>query len=114
VSSFDPPASESTPIESSTDTAARSSAAPERNGPNHTAEHAAAPNHVSPEPPAAEAKAERTPVDRAEEMVDQIAESVASFTSRWGRRFVRILSRVREEAEDIWGEAQSIRRGDQP
>jgi hypothetical protein len=108
VSSFDPPASESTPVESPAE-----SAAPERNGPNHTAEHAAESNHVQP-PAAAETTAERTHVDRAEEMVDRIAESVAGFTSRWGRRFVRALSRVREEAEDIWGEAQSIRRGDQP
>jgi hypothetical protein len=47
-------------------------------------------------------------------MVDNIAESVSDFTSRWGRRVVRVLSRIKEEAEDIWGEAQSIRRGDQP
>ena len=68
-------------------------------------------------PPATEASAggaEPSRVERAEQMVDNIAESVSDFTSRWGRRVVRVLSRIKEEAEDIWGEAQSIRRGDQP
>jgi hypothetical protein len=53
-------------------------------------------------------------VERAEEMVDHIAERVSDLTSRWGRRVVRVFSRIKEEAEDMWGEAQSIRRGDQP
>jgi hypothetical protein len=52
-------------------------------------------------------------VDRADEVVDRIAERVSTFTARLGGGFLRVLSRMREEAEDIWGEAQSIRRGDQ-
>ena len=52
-------------------------------------------------------------MDRADELVDRIAERVSTYTARWGRGVLRLFSRVREEAEDIWGEAQSIRRGDQ-
>jgi hypothetical protein len=48
---------------------------------------------------------ERSEVERAEELVEE-----------WGRRIGRWVSyaaaRTREEAEDIWAEAQSIRRGD--
>jgi hypothetical protein len=65
---------------------------------------------TSEAPPQAEASPQ---VARAEEMVDRFAERVASFTSTWGRHLWRVAARVREEAEDIWGEAQSIRRGDQ-
>jgi hypothetical protein len=54
-----------------------------------------------------------TPVDRAERLVEQVAENVSAFTARWGRRAWSVVSRVREEAEDMWSEAQSIRRGDQ-
>jgi hypothetical protein len=52
-------------------------------------------------------------VDRAEQMVDKLAERVAGFTSRWGRRVLWLGTRIKEEAEDLWAEAQSIRRGDQ-
>lgn len=49
---------------------------------------------------------------RAEEIVDQLAEKVAHFTSVFGRQILWLGARLREEAEDIWEEAQSIRRGD--
>jgi hypothetical protein len=52
-------------------------------------------------------------VDRADQLVERAAEKVASLTLRCGRGILRLLSRVREEAEDIWAEAQSIRHGDQ-
>lgn len=68
--------------------------------------------HASSEPNPAFSEASN--VKRAEELVDRIAVQVSGFTANWGRRVVRVLSRVKEEAEDIWGEAQSIRRGDQP
>ncbi len=57
---------------------------------------------------------ERSHVDRADELLDRITERVACFTARWGQGILRMFARIREEAEDIWGEAQSIRRGDQP
>lgn len=52
-------------------------------------------------------------VERAEEIVDRLAERVAHYTSVWGRQLWRASARIREEAEDLWAEAQSIRRGDQ-
>jgi hypothetical protein len=52
--------------------------------------------------------------ERAEEMVDRIAERVGQFTSVWGRKLSRAAARIKEEAQDLWAEAQSIRRGDQP
>jgi hypothetical protein len=55
---------------------------------------------------------ERTSVDRAEEYVDRFAMQVATFTAFLGRKILHVASRVREEAEDLWAEAQNIRRGD--
>jgi hypothetical protein len=52
-------------------------------------------------------------MERAEEMVDRIAERVSHLTSVCGRKLLRLAARAREEAEDIWAEAQSIRRGEQ-
>jgi hypothetical protein len=52
-------------------------------------------------------------VEKAEEAVDRLAAWVSDVTSVWGRRMLRAGSRIREEAEDFWAEAQSIRRGDQ-
>jgi hypothetical protein len=83
--------------------------------PNRVAENGPPPGataSATAEPAAAATEPSR--VERAEEMVDKIATGVSDFTSRWGRRVMRLLSRVKEEAEDMWGEAQSIRRGDQP
>jgi hypothetical protein len=56
----------------------------------------------------------RSEMERAEEMVDRLAERVSHFTSVWGRKLLRLAARAREEAEDIWAEAQSIRRGETP
>jgi hypothetical protein len=58
--------------------------------------------------------AERSRMERAEEMVDRMAERVSEFTSVWGRKVLRLAARAREEAEDIWAEAQAIRRGETP
>jgi hypothetical protein len=67
---------------------------------------------AGPQPPSDETSPKAS-VDRAEQLVEQVSQKVASFTSTWGRRAWSVLSRVREEAEDMWSEAQSIRRGDQ-
>lgn len=62
----------------------------------------------------------QTPTDfdavtaRAEEIVDRWADGIARVTSVLGRRAYRAAARVREEAQDFWAEAQSIRRGEQP
>ena len=52
-------------------------------------------------------------VRRAEEVIDRVAERVGQFTSYLGRQVLRLGARAREEAEDMWAEAQSIRRGRQ-
>ncbi len=46
-------------------------------------------------------------MQRAEELVDAWGQKIGHFTAR-------LLARTREEAEDIWAEAQSIRRNAWP
>jgi hypothetical protein len=61
----------------------------------------------------AEAKdADSSAVDRADEMVDEVARRVASATRQVGKGLLRFLARAREECSDIWAEAQNIRRGE--
>jgi hypothetical protein len=50
----------------------------------------------------------------AEELTDRLGEHVTHFASLVGGKLLWLASRMREEAEDIWAEAQSIRRGEQP
>lgn len=47
---------------------------------------------------------------RAEELVDRLGERVGYFASLLNQRTRWAVARAREEAEDIWAEAQSIRR----
>jgi pyruvate/2-oxoglutarate dehydrogenase complex dihydrolipoamide acyltransferase (E2) component len=54
-----------------------------------------------PRPPATE---------RAEELVDRLGESVGNFASLAGWRMLKVAAFVREGAEDVWAEAQSVRR----
>jgi hypothetical protein len=63
---------------------------------------------------ASDGAATRPEMERAEEIVDQFAERLSHLTSVWGRKLLRLAARAREEAEDIWAEAQSIRRGEKP
>jgi hypothetical protein len=58
-------------------------------------------------------KAEATKaVDRAEDQLDEMGRVVGSFLSAVGRRLNKAAAVAREELEDLWAEAQSIRRGD--
>jgi hypothetical protein len=82
-------------------------ASAETNGTAHTA-HAVPPG---PQPDAASAEP-RNRMERAEEIVDRVSSWVGNMTSVWGKRLIRAGSRIREEAEDFWAEAQNIRRGD--
>ena len=52
----------------------------------------------------------RAATERAEELVDRVGESVGHLASLAGWRLLRAAAFVREEAEDMWAEAQSIRR----
>jgi hypothetical protein len=63
----------------------------------------------TPEPPdSAPMPAEMA---RAEEMVDQMAQTLGSFASQLSLQVLKGAARAREEMEDIWAEVQSIRRG---
>ncbi len=46
---------------------------------------------------------------RAEEMVDRWGEQVGQYVSAFGRNILKWAARAREEAEDIWAEAQALR-----
>lgn len=46
---------------------------------------------------------------RAEEMVDHLGEQIGHYVSAFGHNILKWTARVREEAEDIWAEAQAIR-----
>ena len=52
------------------------------------------------------------PAERAEVLVDQFGERLGHFLSVAGYQVRKATARAREEAEDIWAEAQAIRRGD--
>ena len=47
---------------------------------------------------------------RAEEMVDYLAQHLSSLTATVKLNFQITAARVREDAEDIWAEAQTIRQ----
>src|SRR5437764_11326792 len=51
-------------------------------------------------------------MQRAEEMVDRWGERVGYYATVAGHQLLRLAARAREEVEDIWAEAQSIRRGE--
>ena len=56
------------------------------------------------------ARSRRPATERAEELVDRVGESVGHLASLAGWRMLKVAAFVREEAEDVWAEAQSVRR----
>lgn len=66
------------------------------------------------EQPAGAAGDERPPMERAEELVDLAGERVGAFVATLGQRAQVFVARAREEAEDIWAEAQALRQREQP
>jgi hypothetical protein len=54
-------------------------------------------------------EARREAMQRAEEMVDRMGEKIGHYASEFGHTVLRWFARAREEAEDIWAEAQAIR-----
>ncbi len=53
---------------------------------------------------------ERPAMERAEELVDRLGERTGVLASLAGLRLRKLAARAREEAEDVWAEAQSVRR----
>ena len=52
---------------------------------------------------------QRPATARAEDVIDQAGERVGQFAVLLGHRLQVFAARAREEAEDIWAEAQSMR-----
>jgi len=52
---------------------------------------------------------EPTPTERAEEQLNRWGETVGRVAAMVGMRVVRAAAFAREEAEDMWAEAQAIR-----
>ena len=50
--------------------------------------------------------------ERAEEFVDRMGQRLSQVASLVALRLLKAAALVREEAEDVWAEAQSIRRGE--
>jgi hypothetical protein len=48
-------------------------------------------------------------MQRAEELADRLGEQIGRYFSSISRTFFKWAARAREEAEDIWAEAQAIR-----
>jgi hypothetical protein len=48
--------------------------------------------------------------ERAEELVDQLAQRIGHFAALTALQLQRAAARAREEAEDMWAEAQNIRQ----
>ncbi len=53
---------------------------------------------------------QRPNMQRAEEMVDRFGERLGAWAARVGQQLRVAAARAREEAEDIWAEAQSMRQ----
>ena len=49
---------------------------------------------------------------RAEELLDRMGQRLGQLASLVALRLLKAAALVREEAEDVWAEAQSIRRGE--
>ena len=98
--------------------AAEGNQSPQRNGDTPAAATAktcegspATRDQVNAESPAAAGNTSN--VNRAEELANQFGKKVADFTLSLGGKLVRAGAVVREAVEDVWAEAQSIRRGKQ-
>jgi hypothetical protein len=53
---------------------------------------------------------DRSVTERAEQIVDRMAQGIGRFTALAGLRIRKVAALTREEAEDMWAEAQSIRQ----
>jgi hypothetical protein len=57
-----------------------------------------------------EASAGSNSMERADQIVAEWSSRAEQIGTEIGHRFVRLVARAREEAEDIWAEAQELRR----
>jgi hypothetical protein len=75
---------------------------------------AAAPKSAEPKKAVSAPKPETAtlPVDRAEDVLDEVGKKLGGFLASASKSLQKIAAVAKEEAEDLWAEAQSIRRGD--
>ena len=66
--------------------------------------------HAQPAQATHSAHTEQQPLARAEDLVNQASERASTFFALAGLRMQQMLVRAREEAEDMWAEAQDLRR----
>lgn len=72
-----------------------------------------APFSDAPPKTVAQAEAQMRPAtERAEETLDRVGERMGVFAAAVGHQFRKAVALTREEAEDIWAEAQSLRQKD--
>lgn len=57
-----------------------------------------------------DARPDRLATERAELIVDRMAQGIGRFTALAGLRIRKIAALTREEGEDMWAEAQGIRQ----
>jgi len=70
-----------------------------------------APGEKSKTPLVAQTEEQGKPAkERAEVLVDRMGQRVSNWTSRTGFQVQRAVAFMREEVEDMWAEAQNIRR----
>ncbi len=67
-------------------------------------------HHETEQPVTEQPVAQQPAAQRAEDIVDRVSERVGYFASSMAQRIRIATARAREEAEDMWAEAQSIRR----
>ncbi len=63
-----------------------------------------------PDEQAKDQGAHRSATERAEAVVDRLGERIGAFAFIAGFQIRRLAACTREEAEDLWAEAQSVRR----
>jgi hypothetical protein len=63
----------------------------------------------SEQEPAPEEEEHQSRTSKAEAMIDDLAQRLSSFTAMAKLNFQRTTARAREDTEDLWAEAQSIR-----
>lgn len=69
---------------------------------------AAARTQMAARAQASDGQPQRPATERAEEMMDRLGEQLGKWTVRATTETRRLLARAREEAEDIWAEAQNM------
>lgn len=66
------------------------------------------------QPPVQENVPQQPTTERAEQIIDGMVQRIGSFAAATNLQSRRVVARVREDAEDMWAEARSIRDNVRP